>query len=859
MASADAPVGPAFSGPHPYPPPDDAPSPLLAQLAGSDGPIVGGDAAARKPWVSRSDDRSYRYLTLPNKLRVMLVSDPAADKAAAAMAVHVGHLSDPRELPGLSHFLEHMLFLGNAKYEDEAAYKLFLKHHGGGSNASTSAVATTYHFFVHHASLEEALDRFGQFFVSPLFTPSATDRELHAVDAENAKNLQDDGRRDLQMRKALADPAHVYSKFGTGNLATLRTQPAAAGMGDVRPALLAHYGAYYSANLMTLSVLGRGSLDELESWVRGRGSLGTDFGAVANRDAPLPHSELRAHPYPSHRLARQAWLAPVRDVRTLVLTWPVPDQPPTDYAHALTYLSHLLGHEGEGSLCALLKSRGWITGLSAGASGTRYFANFSLSCSLTPAGLAHTDDIVALAYQYVALMQAQPRSAWEAVFAEVAAVAAARVRFKAKVTPVSAVTNLVSALHSYPAMDAVVGGDLYAQCDPEAARAALALFHPRNMLLVTTAQSYAEADAVAEAAGQRGLQAAQHVEPYYGFQYATAPLSEAQIAAWGGGSANSPSAGWREAPGPAWEAAAAAATLNGWTMLPVAPASIDPGLHLPAPNAFIPTDFTLRPVEPGWPLVGHRAEEAAAEPNGGAGTAPGSGPAGAASAVERGAGSDAARVQAGALRALAEVGGREGPSASGADVDALTAPSGGDAAPAPALTNRELDAPTYVYGPHPLEAPLDDSTLLGNAAAPAGAAAAGGAASLSSKGPLRFKAQFPAPHFLSLLHAQEGAGATPAAAARGRLPSFQRRGSFAIDETAAPAAALQLLAGVPAAVRLWHRQDTTFRLPKTFFAVRLYLGPAKRQLYSVRRRILSRLFASVRAPPLTQCMRRRTL
>jgi insulysin len=38
--------------------------------------------------------------------------------------------------------------------------------------------------------LPGALDRFAQFFITPLFTESATNREMNAVDSENAKNQQ---------------------------------------------------------------------------------------------------------------------------------------------------------------------------------------------------------------------------------------------------------------------------------------------------------------------------------------------------------------------------------------------------------------------------------------------------------------------------------------------------------------------------------------------------------------------------------------------------------------------------------------------------------------------------------------------
>lgn len=42
-----------------------------------------------------SDDRSYRLIKLDNGLEVLLIHDSTTDKAAAAMNVGVGSLSDP--------------------------------------------------------------------------------------------------------------------------------------------------------------------------------------------------------------------------------------------------------------------------------------------------------------------------------------------------------------------------------------------------------------------------------------------------------------------------------------------------------------------------------------------------------------------------------------------------------------------------------------------------------------------------------------------------------------------------------------------------------------------------------------------
>jgi len=62
------------------------------------------------------DDRVYRTFTLPsNGLRVLVCSDPSTNEAAVAMDVHVGATSDPKDVKGLAHFCEHMLFLGTKK------------------------------------------------------------------------------------------------------------------------------------------------------------------------------------------------------------------------------------------------------------------------------------------------------------------------------------------------------------------------------------------------------------------------------------------------------------------------------------------------------------------------------------------------------------------------------------------------------------------------------------------------------------------------------------------------------------------------------------------------------------------------
>ena len=93
-----------------------------------------------------SDKRSYRGLKLTNDLTALVISDPTTDRSAAALDVHVGYLQDPEKLPGLAHFLEHMLFMGTEKYPGEDDYQDFVTGKGGYTNAYTDTDHTNYYF-----------------------------------------------------------------------------------------------------------------------------------------------------------------------------------------------------------------------------------------------------------------------------------------------------------------------------------------------------------------------------------------------------------------------------------------------------------------------------------------------------------------------------------------------------------------------------------------------------------------------------------------------------------------------------------------------------------------------------------------
>lgn len=577
--------------------------------------------------TSPLDDRRYRIVTLPaNGLRVMVVSDPAADKAAASLDVAVGQFSDPDDIPGLAHFLEHMLFLGTEKYPDEASYNAFLAENGGHSNAFTASENTNYHFSMmvskgaaaaangysggggaggdtagdaaasataepsdastpaaataasgtpagdSGASLatngsssggegsggglsryREALDRFAQFFIHPLFTESATARELKAVDSEHANNLQSDPHRMYQMHKTAASTAHPYSKFGTGTAVTLRDTPAEKGI-DVRAALLRFHAAYYSANLMCLTLVAPAPLDTLVSWAAEL------FSAIPNHNAPSPaaaYADVVA--FGSKQTGRIYRVQPIKDMRALEILWVVPPFHTVYRTKPSNYVSHLLGHEGPGSLLSELKARGWADGLSAGGGkATLHWEAFEVSVDLTEAGAAAANDVIEAVYGYLALVREQGVQRW--IHDEASALADMAWRFKEREDPMSLAVSVSNSMHLLPDEHVLSASRLFFDYDEGGIRDFLALLTPAAATVLYVDKAVADtADAV---------------EQWYGTPYRAEVVEPEMLARW-----------------------AAATPL--------------PSLAIPKPNAFIPTDFEL--VADQLPLAEEEADVAAAQ------------------------------------------------------------------------------------------------------------------------------------------------------------------------------------------------------------------------------------------------------
>lgn len=513
------------------------------------------------------DDRTYRVVRLPNQLEALLVHDPQTDKASAAMDVNVGSFSDEDDMPGMAHAVEHLLFMGTKKYPVENAYHQYLSAHSGTSNAYTASTSTNYHFEVsakpsndeepsgaNPSPLLGALDRFAQFFIEPLFLANTLDRELRAVDSENKKNLQADQWRLHQLEKSLSNPKHPFCHFSTGNLETLKTLPEARGI-NVRDKFIEFYEKHYSANRMKLCVLGREPLDVLETWVL------EYFSEIRNKDL-APNRWPDVLPFPQTDLGVQCFAKPVMDSRELNLIFPFLDEDLLYETQPSRYLSHLIGHEGPGSIMAHIKSKGWANGLTSGAwpvcAGTPGVFDFQIR--LTEEGLKEYREVVKVFFQYIALLQETEPQEW--IFEEQRGMADVDFRFRQKTQSLRFATKISAEMQKpLPREWLLSGRSRLRKFDAKLIKQGLACLRPDNFRMTIVSR---------DAPGKW-----EKKEKWYGTEYTVEPI-----------------------PADFLEDIKKAASSPATARIP--------GLHLPHKNQFIPTKLEVEKKEVKEPALAPR-------------------------------------------------------------------------------------------------------------------------------------------------------------------------------------------------------------------------------------------------------------
>ncbi|CAL4145200.1 unnamed protein product, partial [Meganyctiphanes norvegica] len=416
---------------------------------------------------------SKSYMEGPNKYQ-----------AAAALCVGVGSFEDPKEIQGLMHFLEHMVFMGSEKYPKENSFDNFIKKRGGGDNAHTDMEHTTFYFEVQEKYLHEGLDRFAQFFIKPLMKKEAMQREREAVHSEFQMAQPEDAYRIQQLFASIADENHPMSKFTWGNETTLNLEIPDQELHEKLHKLRLQY---YSAQYMTLAVQARLPLDTLQSWVT------QIFESVPNNGIPKPTYGHISFPFPKEKMHKLYKIVPMKDYHSIEINWTLPTLLKHYRIKPLQYISHLLGHEGHGSILSFLKKKVWAVGLYAGndESGFEHnstYAVMSLSVELTNEGFKNIQEVLLVIFQYLKMIrEAKPN---ERIYREIQQVEKIDFDYAEESKAVENVESLVENMQIYPPEDYLTGSDLLFEYNEQIIQNCLDHLIPSQCNIMISSKSY---------------------------------------------------------------------------------------------------------------------------------------------------------------------------------------------------------------------------------------------------------------------------------------------------------------------------------------------------------------------------------
>jgi predicted Zn-dependent peptidase len=234
--------------------------------------------------VKRGDTPAgaFRRTVLPNGLTVLSEQMPGVRSVAFGAWVRAASLHEPRELMGVSHLLEHMVFKGTAR-RSAKQIALELEALGGSLDAFTSREHTVYQARVLDEHLEIAADVIGDFVFGPSLRASDLDLERKVVLEEIAMvdDTPDDLVFELHNEALWGSHPYGYSILGT------RDTVSSLGTAELRAL---HERAYHPSQLV-VAASGNVEHDALLETLERTGWTARVGGDATRLTVPPPRSE----------------------------------------------------------------------------------------------------------------------------------------------------------------------------------------------------------------------------------------------------------------------------------------------------------------------------------------------------------------------------------------------------------------------------------------------------------------------------------------------------------------------------------------------------------------------------------------
>lgn len=191
----------------------------------------------------------FKKQTFKNGLRVITVPLRDATSVTVLALFATGSKYETKDINGLSHFLEHMMFKGTKKRPTALAVSEELDRVGGSYNAFTSHEETGYWVKVDYTHLDLALDVVSDMLLNSKFEKKEIEKEKGVI-IEEMNMIKDNPRRhvaDLLYRLMYGDQPAGWDIVGTKEIISKVS----------REEIVKYYKSQYGAENMILIVAGK--------------------------------------------------------------------------------------------------------------------------------------------------------------------------------------------------------------------------------------------------------------------------------------------------------------------------------------------------------------------------------------------------------------------------------------------------------------------------------------------------------------------------------------------------------------------------------------------------------------------------
>lgn len=395
--------------------------------------------------------------------------------------------------------------MGSAKYPMENCFDEFIKNRNGFDNAMTECEFTVFYFRINEEYLAGALDRFAQFFISPLMSVESMEREMQAVESEFQNDINSDVYRVNQLFASMVRDEHPASNFTWGNLKTLQ---AGISCEDLYRIVHAYRQKFYKSNRMNLCVQSSMSLFRMQDLVETYfNDIKPEYGSIMKTISIDPFVDV----FKTEFHTKMFYVKSKVKKRKIFLTFILPSIEKDYKDRSLEYLAFLFNYEGREGLNAYLRKMSLalhITGKigSRTFEGNSMFTFFAIEVSLTRDGYDNLDVVLDAIFGYLFIIKMTPIDEHKEIFEEFKEIKNILFKYRKEKSSIENVQELSINMRYFQDEDVIVGRDTCPDFNELTMKTMIERINDKRFNLMVLSSNYPKYD---------------KVEKWFGTEYAT--------------------------------------------------------------------------------------------------------------------------------------------------------------------------------------------------------------------------------------------------------------------------------------------------------------------------------------------------